>query len=403
MKENRFKTVNAPRSQWRLRHFCWSLQFLFLLAVVCPRASAAPAGLYLKDGRLMKDGHPFAAVGANYFGLFGRILQNQNETSTLRNLGRLSQAGIPFVRFRAGGFSPQDWQLYRDNRTEYFRRLDLVVRAAEKEHIGLIPSLFWRQKTIPELVGEAPAQLGNDESNSIAFIRHYTREVVGRYKDSPAIWGWEFGNEGNLVVDFNRRPNRMKEMRSGPFGAEQSDADPGVKLTSRQLANAYTEFGRAVRRLDPERIISGGTTVPRPGAWHNARGIWGTRDNEQQSYDALLEQNLDPIDLLSVHIYQKARKLAPYGPETVDHFIGRYAAFARRMGKPLFVGEFPTRDRKQAEEYLAAITKNAVPLSAFWVFDYPPQEGGMNVTFENGLAFVLPLIAEANRKIRERP
>ncbi len=378
----------------------WSIQLLLRLLILCPgTAPAASSGLYLEKGYLMKDGHRFAAVGANYYGLFGRILRDREEMSSLRNLERLAQKGVPFVRFRACGFWPKEWQLYQDDPNEYFRRLDLVVRAAEEHHIGLIPSLFWRIKTIPELLGEAPARLGESNSKSIAFLKRYTGEVVGRYKDSSAIWGWEFGNEANLSVDVIRRANFATGQRSRQAGVSGIKTGSGPRLTSRELANAYIEFSRTVRKLDPIRIISSGTTVPRSGAWHNARGHWGVRDNEEQALDALLEQNPDPINVLSVHIYQKGRKLAPYGRETVDHFIGRYAAFGRRMAKPLFIGEFPVRNRGQAEDYLAAIENNGVALSAFWVFDYPPQEHGMNVTFDNDQAFVLDLIAEANRKI----
>ena len=33
-------------------------------------------------------------------------------------------------------------------------------------------------------------------------MRTYAREVVSRYVNSPAIWGWEFGSEYNLSVDM---------------------------------------------------------------------------------------------------------------------------------------------------------------------------------------------------------
>ena len=45
---------------------------------------------------------------------------------------------------------------------------------------------------MPKIVGEAPSQMGNPQSKTTAFMKTYTREVVSRYKDSPAIWGWEF-------------------------------------------------------------------------------------------------------------------------------------------------------------------------------------------------------------------
>jgi hypothetical protein len=68
---------------------------------------------------------------------------DKSNTSTLTNLAALAKKGVPFVRFRGCGFYPKDWTLYQQDRAEYFRRFDLVVRAAEKVGIGLIPSLFW--------------------------------------------------------------------------------------------------------------------------------------------------------------------------------------------------------------------------------------------------------------------
>ena len=65
-----------------------------------------------------------------------------------------------------------------------------VVRVAEKHQLGLIPSLFWHQATVSDLVNEPLDQWGNPSSRTIEFMRGYTREVVTRLKDSPAIWAW---------------------------------------------------------------------------------------------------------------------------------------------------------------------------------------------------------------------
>ena len=43
-----------------------------------------------------------------------------------------------------------DNDLYLKDKEAYFRRLDSVVRAAEEQGIGLIPSLFWNLATVPE-------------------------------------------------------------------------------------------------------------------------------------------------------------------------------------------------------------------------------------------------------------
>src|SRR5690606_5054729 len=101
-----------------------------------------------------------------------------------------------------GGYWPAQQRLFLTNRAMFFERLDRVVRCAETNRIGLIPSLFWYFATVPDLMGESIDQLGNPESDSIKHIREYTAAVVSRYQTSPAIWGWEFGNEYNLECDL---------------------------------------------------------------------------------------------------------------------------------------------------------------------------------------------------------
>ena len=58
---------------------------------------------------------------------------------------------IPSIRFQGGAYGQPDWKLHTDNPREYFRRFDLLVKAAEKEGFGLIPSLFWYVCTMPNL------------------------------------------------------------------------------------------------------------------------------------------------------------------------------------------------------------------------------------------------------------
>lgn len=388
----------CPKIRVRIKlphYFRWALFCLFVLSAALPAFAASPNGLYVENGVLMRKGKPYAGIGANYDTLFGRLLQNKDDSSSLDNLALLGDKGIPFVRFRAGGFWPNNADLYLKDRPEYFRRMDQVVRCAEQHHIGLIPSLFWRLATVSELVGEAPGQLGDPNSKTIAFIKQYTSEMVNRYKDSPAIWGWEFGNEANLVVDLPA---------SGPRGGRSMFAgEGGVRLTTEQLRTAYISFARVVRSIDPSRAIDSGTTIPRPAAWHNANGQPRQRDSEAQTYAMLSRENPDPINLLSVHVYQKPQKLSPYGPETVGQFIARFARYAAEAGKPLFIGEFPTRNRDQANEYIRAIKDNHVPLAAFWTFDNSQQEQTLNVSFNNGRSFVIDLIAKANQDLQATP
>ncbi len=55
---------------------------------------------------------------------------------------------------------------------------------------------------MPDLVGEPMDQWGNPESKVHEWMREYVREVVTRYRYSPAIWAWEMGNEFGLQASL---------------------------------------------------------------------------------------------------------------------------------------------------------------------------------------------------------
>jgi hypothetical protein len=159
-------------------------------------------GLYVENGTLMKGNQPYYGIGANDFDLFYRSIKDVSDTSHITGLTRLADAGISFVRFNAGAFWPNGWKLYQEDKEKYFELFDNLVELAEELKIGLIPSLFWHFQGIADLQEENMDQFMNDKSKTIGFIKRYTSEVVQRYKDSPAIWAWEFGNEFSLFIDI---------------------------------------------------------------------------------------------------------------------------------------------------------------------------------------------------------
>ncbi len=366
-------------------------------------------GLYVQEGVLKKGGLPYQGVGANYFSLFSRLIADANDTSSLANLSVLARRDIPFVRFMAGGFWPVDWQLYQTDRQAYFERFDRVVRCAETHGVGLIPSLFWHLSTVSDIVGESLDQMGDPDSKTNAFMRQYTQEVVTRYRNSPAIWGWEFGNEYNLGVDLpNHAQHRPPVVPRLGTAKERTERD---ELTFDQLRVAFVEFARTVREHDKTRVIISGNAMPRPSAWHNVNENTWTRDTDAQFGAILLRDNPDPMDTISVHLYPNAKGVYPGGAAPVEEALSLAAQHAARAGKPLFLGEFgaPRKfgDAQEQEaafrRFLEAIKRHRVPLAAFWVFDYDRQESEWNVSPSNDRAFLLDLVSRHNREVRIKP
>ena len=355
---------------------------------------------------LRKDGAPYRGIGVNYFDAFSRTLANPADTSYRQGFAELAKLKIPFARFMACGFWPKDWKLYLEDKEQYFKLMDGVVRAAEESGVGLIPSLFWHSQAVPDLVGEPRDQWGNPSSKTHAFMRQYVREVVTRYRNSPAIWGWEFGNEYNLDADLpnaaQHRPQVVPELGTPTSRSARDD------LTHDAIVAAFAAFGEEVRKHDPHRIIVTGNSLPRPSAWHQWKEKRWKQDTEEQYAERLLLDNPDPVNVVCVHLYEPTEKR--FGREVpAEDLLRLTKGIAARTRKPLFVGEFgawvqgPNGEeaaKARFAQVLTAIEQSGVPLAALWVYDFRGQGQRWNVTPSNSRSYQLTAIAEANQRLR---
>jgi hypothetical protein len=242
-----------------------------MAAVLISPAMGAPVsrpGLSVNaQGEFVKDGRPYRGIGVNYFDAFSRHLLDPSDTSYEAGFAALARARIPFARIMGGGFWPVEQRLYQEHRQEFLRRFDDVVRAAERHGISLIPSLFWNVATVPDLVGEPVSAWGDPKSKTRAYMRAYVEDLVTHYRRSPALWGWEFGNEFNLGADLpNAAEHRPATVPRLGTSASRSEKDEWSYETIR---DAFAAFAREVRRFDPHRAISSGDSLPRTAAWHN--------------------------------------------------------------------------------------------------------------------------------------
>ncbi len=382
--------------------------FVFTFIVIAPVAAAprVSPGLTVRDGVLQKDGRAYRGIGVNYFDVFYRLLKDPRDAGFREDFRRLRERGIPFVRFAANGFWPVDNELYVRDKNAYFQLLDSVVAAAEQNGIGLVPSLFWNWSTVPDLMHEPLSAWGDRKSRTHRFMRDYTREFVRRYRGSPAIWMWEFGNEYDDQIDFPKgaKPRAAVVPELGTPGS-RSDKDD---LTLDALLTAYREFVKTVRKLDRARAISSGNDIPRADAFHLHTTGKGDLDTRAQWTSMLLKEN-SAFPVISIHVYlNRSRPFfvdQPAEPAEAIEVVSRIGLSAK---KPVFAGEFgPTaNDRdagaRQFRILLRAIETSAIPLAAVWNFGGRMPSDGMNwnITFDNENAWMLDEIAAANARMR---
>lgn len=378
------------------QNFFLSAAFLLaalLFATHQPQAIAASPGLSVsKEGNLLLEGKPFRGYGVNYFNAFARNLSDPSDTTYDRGFKILRSHNIPFARFMACGYWPSEMQLYQTNRAEYFSRLDAFVRSAEQNNIALIPSLFWHVSTVPDLVGEPCDQWGNTESRTHQFMRAYTRQVVTRYRNSKAIWAWEFGNEYNLAADL---PNASEHLPPiVPSLGTPATRTARDELTHQHFRTALHAFAAEVRRHDEQRLILSGNSFPRPSAWHQINERSWKHDSPEQSAAMLLADNPYPLNSLTVRCYEDNLDRLPAAMET-----------SRKARLPIIVGEFgvpgsgSAEQKNQLTKILHALEQAKVPLAALWVFDYPAQKE-WNVSPGHDRWYQLEAIAELNRRLQ---
>jgi hypothetical protein len=352
-------------------------------------------GLWQTNGVLFKESRPYRGVGANYFDLFLRVLHNPTNRTSLDGLGQLGRAGVPFVRF-AVAYDEADWKIYFDQPEEFFRRLDVVVQAAKRANVGLIPSFFWSFMSFPDLAKEPSDQWGNPDSKTSALMRQVVGSIVERYKHSSALWAWEFGNEPNLMADLPNAAERRK-----PGGTERDD------LTSQVMVIMLREFAKEVRRHDAHRLIIAGHSHPRASAWHNSTEKGWSADSTEQTLEILRRDNPAPLDTIAIHAYADQpvpKEMAAWAKDHAE-YLQTVRQLSREMKRPVFVGEFGLASKSEAgdtrarfERLLADLEQAQVDLAAFWVFDLESQSQDWSVTFDNARAYMLKLTAEANRR-----
>lgn len=331
--------------------------------------SADKYGLQVdENGVILLNGEPFYGMGVNWHGAFASGTLPKQYGSIGFDMALyfkpLKDNGVPFIRIQMGTHYKEEVAKYDKEPDKYFAAMDEVVAAAEKFNVGIIGSLMWNLSSIPGYVGETIEALKDPNSESMVLAAQYVRDVVKRYKDSPAIWAWEIGNEGNLGCDL---------------GAQ------GGFLTTEILNKYYELIGSVIKENDPNRLITGGDSEPR-GSSKALRetGTWAPVDTYEDTKETIGLYTPSPLNCISMHMYQEDKT-------TIRDFktiIGDYVKMAKELKIAYFVGEFgagsmtfanemdqkgPEDPREALEQECwkalkDAILENDVQLSAAWCY-----------------------------------
>ncbi len=388
-----------------LRLLTMLLTLALLVGLVPLSASAAKEvqyGLTLKDGRIYLDGNIFYGMGVNYYDPFLVYLRGNTEhqKDVEKEFQTLADSQIPVVRISMCGYAANEFGEYMEYPNYYFKYLDQTVALAEKYQIGIIFDLAWAIDAIPNYCWEFRSDIGDVNSETMRVAKAYVKDVVTRYKNSPAVWAWEIGNEYNLDADLE-----------GVLPREENQI-----VTSADIHVYYEELAKVIREVDPYRLITGGDSEPRSAAYNLYHNDSWQQDTYEQMAEMMYMLSPEPMNMMSVHVYQDAdNSEAGAGSVTMDKIedfdaqVKNYMKAARAVGQALFVGEFGIMERTCKDQAVAkailkaqydAFMKHGVQLSCIWV--YGKDDGDvMNIAPDNNLAYQYNAVVNGNIRYRK--
>ena len=324
-------------------------------------AQMSQPGLYVENNTIMLGGEPFYGIGTNYYNAYLRELTEPQCGDITDGIKGIAEYELPFIRARFSPWGDEGMEYFWNDRETYFKATDKLVSLCEQNKIGIIATLVWTTNsyhkdgwTFAELIEEP-------DSEGYRQMLAYMKAIITRYKNSPAIWGWEVGNEFNLGCDMH-----------------------DTTLTADALKRFYSAVTPFIRKWDgTKRIISTGNSQNRYASWHlmNKREDWSYDNAEQQKYMAEMWKTPE-ISVNSIHVYNRTQ-VVDAEIKSVDEYLSFMVKISKQLGTPLFIGEYCDDERgkpetendteenslKKFDVLHEAVMNNDVQLSCLWIFD----------------------------------
>jgi hypothetical protein len=306
--------------------------------------------LSIKDGHFFLEGEPFAEISFNKFDLVWQLYDQLTEGKQLNAANPLVQAqdkalrdlhelGFKTLRIFALPWGPAGPASFADaeKRTNLYAALDKALELCDAHDIRIVWSLAAASFTDTKLdnangwvFGQEQARelISNPESQGRKLLYRYLDDIVGRYRQRKAVLMWEISNEVTLLADIGDA-NRVYNGERMP--------------TLKNVATFFDDVAKRIKSVDPLRLVSSGGSNMRESQWHLYQGQGWKIDTFEEQFKCfeLLYAN-SAVDVIDIHSYPNNQPgYAILGEDGKKMWLDDkgYMTMARRLGKPLMIGE----------------------------------------------------------------
>lgn len=260
------------------------------------------------DRTLQRDGARFRNIGLNYGGAIQRIYTQPSATAceytpsaeqdAMLDVADACKAKV--LRIKATPYWPAQWRYgvnggvagvaaVAADREAHYQRLDAFIAKCRSRGIGVIINLFFRHASPADLAGQTVrAGWLTPGSATRNYVQALTQEVVTRYLNEDAVYGYEWSNEVNHYNDALDAALGAFPGVNTSYGSQASYPAANTSFNGTELSDVLSWWYGIVRAIDSQRIVltgNGPNSYSQPGgaagistpmaAWHREQ----VRDN----------------------------------------------------------------------------------------------------------------------------
>lgn len=371
-------------------------------------------GVYPVGTAFHRAGREVRGIGVNHWGVFINELAPLGAPSDFNaDFTSIKQTwGLPFVRCAVGMYSRTTWyNQWHLNKPAFYGKLDALVAKAEALGLGIVAVLVWGPRgfvdTCYDVYGtfQPVKNLAYQHTKAWELFETFVTEVITRYKNSPAIWGWELGNEVVNSVGAEYHPSWKLDGTGTDGGGTALPANlnwgtrpgggtysPTDKMSMPEWLKFSQDFVSLVNRLDEHRrCIFSGSPIGNSFAVKvqtsntlaaDTQADWsGVPATEGIPWLAYREKAFNTI---TQHIYPMSLGDSRFfggGEKTNGELIALSKGWSDQAGKPFFLGEWGatywgdavdesstnlTTETANFNSALNAIVSASIRMSAAW-------------------------------------
>lgn len=367
--------------------------FLAVLVLACLlQQSYAQGGFLEKRGhRLFLNGQEFRAIGFNKVDLLQQYYIGGESKAVAKDIiTKLGERGYRIIKIMVAPFFPAEIervffdvskQVEDEKREKFFAAFDELLDDCDRAGLLVAGHMVWHMDNLADL-GHHSLHEGvtNPQSEGYRKVKEISVLVADRYRSRATIGFWAIGSEWNLFADLQMPDGVLEGVEEGDFwhpGPLVRDARNN--FNSQELADLFGRLAREIRRVDPNHLITTGTSEPRESAMHLFKAAvsrkeadWTKDDHlEQLQYVEMLHRDVDIISINN------------YGTSPMD--LNLYQEFAERIGKPLVISELglnsqafePNYNSEQGLQHLDQLLNDVVraniPMTFIWRYTEKPD------------------------------